>query len=108
MPHEGFFEALQDIPEKPRSIVHTTQLIPDWVPGATYTGKFTFILKSMHTEGMVLEVISEDFSESEVVDPGPNSEQNSGNTKVTDFTSPGMGANRPNNFLDPRSIVPRP
>ncbi len=108
MPHdEGFLDALQAMPEKPRSIVHTEQLIPDWVPGATYTGKFTFVLKSMHTGGMVLEVIGEDFTESELVDPGPNGTDADGNRKVIDTLKPGMGANRANNIVNPLSIIPR-
>jgi len=102
-----FLEALESITDKPKSIVHTEQLVPAWVPGATYTGKFTFVLKSMHTGGMVLEVVAEDFSESEVVDPGPNSPDSQGNRKVKDLTKPGMGADRPNNIIDPRSIMPR-
>ncbi len=96
----GFDEVIENLTPRFQKIIRTEQLIPEWIIGAMYTGKFTFILKEMDENGMTLEVVEEDFSDSEVVSQGPNSMAEASNN----IMRPQNAGKSP---IDPSQIMPR-
>jgi len=99
MPHMS--EILDDIPQRPRSLVRVTEVVPEWVVGTTYkSGGFLFLLREMDTDGMTLEILETEIADAELVAMSPLKGQKDLDNIMRDQNDKTLPVN-------PQSIVPR-